>query len=299
MTAPDFEEYWSDLRGGIPKRKRAYSGLQAAVTPLRAWVEKPDESPLRVIPGEERAAVLAQFEAELPPGVMHRWVSPWGGSVTQTFVRSLRDFSTPPTHRDRQDFAFALPHPMRNPGGWDLLWGLGARNTFVIEEPLRGMTNRRVSRLAELYRALSEVRFDVKERKDWQLVQEEINEIGRWLEGAQKETPFLSRVLIRRPLDPVEQLDTMLFLLTLAKQNHLIEDVFLALDNLESASPEEAEDLNNVILAVSRWAVIGSPLRLLIGWDAKSKSSLRKLHPRLAQHVRDGMKWVKAPIVKA
>lgn len=288
-TDPGIEECWEDLRRGLPKRRpSAFADLTAA--PLLEWAGR-SEGVIRVVPGDNRATIFSEFEEGLPSGMVFKWPNPWGGHVTRGFTHLVRDIFIPSGHRSRQGFVVPLPHPSRNPSGWDLLWGLSACNSPVIEEPLRGMTDRRVSRLGEVFRALTEIRFDIRERKDWQLIEDEVQALGRWMEGSQKITPFLSRVLIRRPLGEIEQLDAALFLLTLAKQNHLLDEVFVVVDDLQLASKTDADGLYQVVSAIKRWAIIGSPLRLLVGWDGVG--SMRKIHLKLAQQLREGVTWAK------
>lgn len=291
-TAESLEEVWADLRRGKPKPKRVYPDLANHLPALRNWLHNPD-APWRTIPGEGRREILKQLEEELPSGVVLRVESPWGrDAVLPSFIGAVRNLFIQPARRGRQAYEFPLPHPLHNPVGWDILWGLVARSSFIIEEPLRGMTDRRVSRLADVFRAVNEARFDAKESKNWHLVGEDIRTIGQWLEGRLQEHSFLSRALIRRPLGPDEQLDAILFLLTLAKQNQLIDETFIIIDNLERATFEDARHLSQLMSALTRWSVLGSPVHLIIGWDAANKGSLRKLNPGLSQLVREGMSWI-------
>jgi len=290
MNMGSLEEYWSDLRRGLPKAKRAFPGLSSssALPTLRDWMTSP-RTAFQVIPGDEREEVLALMEAELPDGSASRWASPWskGEKLIPSFLRVVRDLPIPPSNRSRQAFQFALPHPQQNPAGWDLLWGFVARTSFVVEEPLRGMINRRP--LADMYRVLVEARFEAQEKKDWGHTSETLSSVGRWIEGDPKPTGIAQTVL-----PEAARFEMAFFLLTLASQNGLLGNTFLILDGLERATPEDAAALHHMLSTLSRWVEVGCPLRLILGWDAKSKNALRKLHPRLYLQVREGLRWAKS-----
>lgn len=289
LNMGSLEEYWSDLRRGLPKAKRAFPGLSssAALSPLRDWVTSP-RAAFQVVPGDEREEVFTTLEAELPDGAISRWVSPWskGEKFIPSFLHAIRDLPIPPGNRSRQAFRFALPHPQQNPPGWDLLWGFVARTSFVVEEPLRGMINRRP--LADMYRALIEARFEAQETKDWAHTGETISSVGRWLEGEPK-----AKGLVQTVLPEAARFEMAFFLLTLARQNGLLGDTFLILDGLERATPEDAAALHHMVSSLSRWAEVGCPLRLIFGWDAQSKNALRKLNPRFYQQAQEGLRWIK------
>jgi len=290
MTDP-LEDYWADLRQGIPKPKRVFPGTLESLPQLLAWAKTPRD-PFRVLPGDDRKEALARLTEDR--GALTFWANPWGRDpVATSLVHLLRDISIHPTRRMRPAFSIPLPLPRNNLTGWDLLWGLVARKSFVIEEPLRGLIDRRFSRLSDMFRALTEVRFEISERKGGHLIEEAVTSIGRWVEGSPKIDPFLQQVMIRRPLNEEEKLGVLFFLLTLAKQNGLVEDTIFVLGDLENADRKEAGDLHRVLSALERWGPIGCPFRLLITWDGRSQNALRRLHPGLSKQVREGLSWIR------
>jgi hypothetical protein len=164
MTDP-LEDYWADIRRSPPKK--AYPGLlePPCLAQLHAWGKQPVE-PFVVVPGEDREAVVTNLTSQLGPEVMIP--CPWDLEAMSTaLVKTTRNLIIAPPRRHRR--FFMLPVPMNTHYGWDLIWGLVLKSDFVIEAPLRGLIDRRFSRLSDMFRALTEARFVVTERpRSWE-----------------------------------------------------------------------------------------------------------------------------------
>lgn len=139
-----------------------------------------------------------------------------------------------------------------------------------------------------MYRTLIEARFEALEKLDWNHTSETISSVGRWIEGNPNPTGIAQTIL-----PEAARFEMAFFLLTLASQNGLLGNTFLVLDGLERATPEDAAALCHMVSTLSRWTEVGCPLRLVLGWDAKSKRALRKLHPPLYLQVQEGLRWTK------
>lgn len=285
------EDYWADIRQGFGKHKRAYSGLSGAgcLSQLTSWVKYPNRA-FQVVPGDERQAVVDHLmkQVDIVP-----WSCEWGQqALPRSLTNLVRDLIIQPARRGRPSFAFPLPFAPENREGWDLLWGLVGKNFFGIEEPLKGLVEKRFSRLSDLVRLLTEARFVGKEA-DLDAVERAVHAIGRWLQGSPKLEPFLQDAAVRRPLQGEEALGVLFFFLTLANQNGLLPTTIFVLDGLEKADRRDAADLHRTLATLERWVPIGCPFRLLLTWDGESKTALRRLDPKLAKQVRDGLAWIR------
>lgn len=291
MTDP-LEDYWADIRRSPPKK--AYPGLlePPCLAQLQAWGKLPVE-PFVVVPGEDRQAVVTSLTSHLETGV----VVPCSWSreeMVTALVHATRDLVIAPPRRQRG--FFTLPVPMDMPTGWDLIWGIVLRRDFIIDEPLRGLIDKRFSRLSDMFRALTEARFMVTEgtqREKWANTERALVAIGRWVEGSPKLDPFLLEAGIRRSLNPEDQVGVLLFLLTLANQNGLLPATIFVLSDLERVTRQDAGDLHGILSALERWKPIGCPLRLLVTWDGRNKTALRRLNPKLYKQVREGLHWIR------
>jgi len=184
---------------------------------------------------------------------------------------------------------FKLIPPNPSQIQWDFLWGLTLLNWVSIEEPLRGMIERKKSKLAKVFRALEEIRWQAVDQPH--LIEEWVEQFGYWLEGHSEVPKYLDSI------DPLketsEQLEALLFLVTLAKQHGLLESkLFIHIADIQYLQTAEAERLSDTLQAINKWAVLGSPLRLLLSWDGLG--SLRKaISPKLARKLQGGLAWTK------
>jgi hypothetical protein len=288
------EDYWEDLRQGFGKPKRAYPGLiePACLAQLTSWAKYPNRA-FQIVPGDDRQAAVDHLVKQVDEDVIVKWPCAWGEqAVTQALTSLVRNTVIHPTRRGRSSFVYPLPFVPENKDGWDLLWGVIGKTSFVIEEPLKGLIEKRFSRLSDMFRLLTEARFAAREA-DLDTVEQAVLAIGRWLEGNPKLDPFLQDASVRRPLHEEEALGVLFFLLTLANQNGLLPITIFVLDGLEKVDRRDAADLHHTLATLERWVPIGCPFRLLITWDGENKTALRRLNPKLAKQVRDGLAWIR------
>jgi len=186
-------------------------------------------------------------------------------------------------------------------GSQEILWGLVARPDLVVEEPLRSMLDQSIYLIHDVYRAVWEARFVVKESVLLTPAQRFVSTVSRWLLGTSTEfdEQRLRQLPVTRKVRDIERYDVLCFLLTLARQNDLLGRVVLAFNGLEHATEEHVQLLNEMDLlltAVDRWVKIGPiPLGVMIGHtgDPDDMARLRELHPKLANKVEAGLEWVR------
>lgn len=284
MTAPNedrFEDYWA-LRRRPRTRREVYRQVELTLG-IYDWIEKPNTY-FRVIPGDCQQDVLKDLKAGLADVDFVSWDHPWQGSLQASFAQVIRRLR--PTRMSGGGPALQEP--------WGLLWGLTASPSFIVDDRLRGLVaNKTLPRIADLFRFIFELRFEAMERKDLSFTASNIEALGSWLEGQMEFQPARvgAKPWALEPLHAPLQLDTLLFLLTLARHNQLAKPMYLVLDDVERLKFSQAEQLYNFMQGLQRWVPLGCPLRLLILWSGQEKVQLRKTHGRLAQLFRDGSKW--------
>jgi len=297
------EEYWVDLRRGRSKAKRLAPSFcsPAMLSPLVSWAKQlyqPDRVTTQVLPGDYREGSLKLIIDELPQEVLVRAGSLQRGDDPMKMVlHTIRDMKVPSRNRTMSQFEFLPPHPAENPFGWDLLWCLVACNEVTLPAHLRDLVNRR-SRMSDFYRALVEIRFEAREKHFFPAIEENVIALSQWVEGQYKEdddhlSALLQKANIKSPVRTEERFELLLFILTLAQHNRLLDDLIVYLDQLDQLSTDGCEQLLKMVGAVDRWAHYGCPMNLLLGWRG-SKEDLRMLrsqHARLAARLREGMEW--------
>jgi len=181
-----------------------------------------------------------------------------------------------------------------NPVGWDILWCLVAHRELILTSYLKDLVGRKTSRLTEFYTALVEIRFEAQERQSLPSIEENVEALGRWVEGTLSDsTSFKLKTGVKGDVQSNERIDLLLFILNLAKDNQLLEEFIIFSDELERLPPEGASGLNEILLTLDRWVPIGCPLNLLLGWRGsdEDKSKLRGLQPRLLVRFKKGSAW--------
>lgn len=176
---------------------------------------------------------------------------------------------------------------------WGLLWALGASPDFIIEEPLRGMVDMRCSLAHDLYRAIWEIRFSIRERGDLLETARLVSAVGTWLLGRPLDGPDIALLepvgIQRKVTSEQERIDTLLILLTMAAQNGLISRLFTVFDNVERADRAMLKELLLVLQGCNRWArVPGMPLGILLGWNGDG-AGLGKANAKLAALILRGV----------
>ena len=176
---------------------------------------------------------------------------------------------------------------------WALLWALGSTQDFLIEEPLRSMVDIRYSLAHDLYRAIWEIRFSLREKNDLLETSRLISAVGTWLLGRSlddQDINLLTPVGIRRRVTlEQEKIDVLCVLLSLAAQNGLVSRVYVAFDNVERADRAKLKELHLVLQGCSRWArLMGMPLGILLGWNGDG-AGLGKANAKLAAMIIKGV----------
>ncbi len=182
---------------------------------------------------------------------------------------------------------------------WEWLSRLAALDEVVVEEPLRSMAARGTSLTFDAARLFFEWRFRVREGASKEDAVAIRNTLTDWMQGlaltdAQQEVVSASqnpRVgSYRQPQNDTECVNTLLFFLTLAEQNGVIQKTVMVFDDLESAcrngDRHRLRLLNGVLACQERWAsAMEIPLAVLVGMDAHKTSLLRRMNPRLAEQI--------------
>jgi len=292
MTEDSLEDCWDDIRKGR-RVKRAYPSVlrDNNLAYLTTWAQIPNRA-FQVVPGDDRYEALKRLKAVLPDDVIVSWTPDWyQGTFPRSITSLVQRHVIHSSRRHRSAFNFPLPYIPENREGWDLIWGLVGKTAFVIEEPLKGLIEKRFSRLSDMYRLITEARFVARENRDG--IEAAVHSIGRWLGGSAKPDTFLLASSVKRPLQSEEALGVALFTLTLAYQNGLLPFTFYVLDGLEKLDRRDAADLHNILVSLERWSTIGCPIRALLLWDGQNRESFRRLNAKLAKQMRDGLAWVR------
>ncbi len=187
---------------------------------------------------------------------------------------------------------------------WEFLWALTACPTFLIEEPLRSMVDQAHYLFHEVYVALWELRFRLRENpKDFEPTLQFFNAIVRWLTASHLDTCDQAMLeaagVTRRVSNDQERLDVLFFLVTLAEHNALLNRYVVCFDGLERAlRPDKRPLLREMVTflaTLDRWIrVAQAPVGVLIGMDTSSRqmAALRRLNPKLASEVEAGLAWI-------
>lgn len=255
----DVWDIFRSLRGR--NSKGPYPSLRDHLDELLQWVTKPS-SAVRVLPGDGRHEALACLQRAFPDTLLMQ-ETPWrGNDVIGTVLRALR--------------------ALRSPGSktstlmWGFLLELMRREHLVLDEQIqRGVLTRDPS-VRDAVRLLTDLRRSQRMR-DWSMVLNACREVDTWLNVETR--------------SKAERIEVALILTVVARQNHILDPWFIVFDNLENATSEDLEDLYALTSALQKWHPYGCPIHLLIGWDARRRSELRKLHPGLARTLRESLRW--------
>jgi len=293
------EEYWDDIRIK-PERAKYLKNPSYTIDRLIEWgtnLQSTSRETFRVIPGANASLTVEALELGLPSETLLRDPGLQGsGDPVGHLLNSIRQMRVPSKFRVRNTLSFRPPHPSMNPFGWDLLWCLVAHRELVLTSYLKDLVGRKSSRLTEFYTALVEIRFEAQERQSIPSIEENIEALGRWVEGTLSDpTSFKLKTGVKGDVQSNERMDLLLFILSLAKDNQLIEEFILFLGEIGKLTLDKAEGINEIILALDRWVSIGCPLNLLLGWRGsdEDKAQLKEVHPRLLVRFKKGAAWSK------
>jgi len=176
---------------------------------------------------------------------------------------------------------------------WNLLWALGTTPDLTLEEPIRGMVDMRFSLAHDLFKAIWEIRFSIREGGDLLATERLVQAVGTWLLGRHLDADdqlVLKPVGIgRRVTSDQEKIDMLCLLLTLASQSGLLSRLYLAFDGVERADRPHLKELLAVLQGCGRWARIpGMPLGLLLGWNGDG-AGLGRANAKLATLIVQGV----------
>jgi hypothetical protein len=197
-----------------------------------------------------------------------------------------------------------LPNWFTPVWAWEFVWALAAVPSFVVEEPLRSMVDQSHYLFHEVYRAVWEMRFRLRENRDQpEAAHQFFNAFVRWLTASQLSASDLAMLeaagVTRRVTSDQERMDVLFFLLTLAEHNTLLNRYVLCFDGLERAlRPEKRSllrEMGSFLTTLDRWIrVAQTPVGVLIGMDTSPRqiSALRRMNPKLGDAVVAGMSWI-------
>ena len=295
------EEYWDDIRMK-PERAKYLKPHSYELAHLIEWgrnLQATSRETFKVIPVRDAQSIVEAFEKEFPSETVVADSGLCGAEDPVGHLLSIvRQMRVPSKFRVRDNLSFRPPHPSMNPFGWDLLWCLVAHRDVVLTSYLKDLVGKKSSRLTEFYTALVEIRFEAQERQSIPSIEENVEALGRWVEGGYSIedsviASFKLKTGVKGDVQKNERIDLLLFILNLARDNQLLEEFIVFSDGMESLSSEGAEGVNEVILALDRWVPIGCPLNLLLGWRGsdEDKVKLKAIHPRLLVRFKRGAAW--------
>lgn len=291
------EDYWVDFRQRSPLVRGLYPSLttKESVNPLLMWANTPRDhigSTMRVLPGDTQEQTFKLLIDHLPRNTILR-TSVFNCTSLSTLVR---DLWIPEGKRTFETLRFTIPRPNENPQGWDILWCLAACRELSVPYSLRKEVNHLRSPIADFYRALLELRFEAEEKLYLPVIEEGLRSLSNWVCGYPGVigSPILQKAGITRGVTPKESSDLLLFILSLANHNHLLDGFILYTPGVESVSGVCTEQLYQLLGSIDRWLNYGCPLTLLLGWRGtqEDKTQLRHSHPKLYRRVTSGLKWL-------
>jgi hypothetical protein len=120
-------------------------------------------------------------------------------------------------------------------------------------------------------------------------------------ELSDEDVSTLEEIGVRRRVTlDAERIDILLFLVTLAAQNGIINRMTLCFDGLEQALQSNRRallrELDTFLATMDRWVGFShAPIGVMIGFNASARdlSQLRKLNPKLAERIEAGLVWTK------
>jgi hypothetical protein len=240
----------------------------------------------------------ASFRPETVEDVIGDPAREW---VNQTVLANVtaRLASAEVPHEARRDLPKWFPPPF---SGWEFLWALAASPTFLVEEPLRTMVDQPYYLFHEMYRVLWELRFRLRENKEFEPSLQFFQAMVRWMTGshlsASDQAMLEAAGVTRRVNTDQERLDVLFFLITLAEHNALLNRYVLCFDGLERAlRPEKRgllREMATFITTLDRWIRMAqTPVGVLIGMDTSPRqlASLRRMNAKLADEVEAGLAW--------
>jgi hypothetical protein len=184
------------------------------------------------------------------------------------------------------------------PPPWSLLWKLLNATELTVAEPLYSLVDDG-SCLTLFFRAVWEARFLLAEKH--QSVDNLFRALPKWMLGETllpADREVLDKAHITRELSPVEQIDTLFFMLALAHQNGIFERIVFVFDGLERAFRQPARlrqsffsELHDLTSAAKKWSRLGSSTGLVLGFSGSGDfyKELEVEHSKLAKIIRSAL----------
>lgn len=255
------EDYWKVVR---PRRAKPVGGhfvTLKVLEPLIGWISDLNfASSYQVLPGDNRLANVKYLKHEFQHLEVAAAKTEKDRDLTESLFNLLRDSRVHANRREELSLDFEPPHSVE----WDLIWFFLAIPNLTISSNLMAAA-RKNGKLIEFYNSLTELRLEAYEN----LVLISLEE------GIQRLVGTISKK--RR-----ERLDTLLFLLSLALENWIVDPFLVYLDTKDTTV-----GLLEILQASRKWEMYGCPLRLLIGCQDSSK-----LPPALHRHIAEGLEWM-------
>lgn len=311
------EDSWKALRGK-PLRRKVVEKIQPPppVESVIKWTlrfhEEDRRGSMLVVPGttaHDRLDFYQKYLSEewdsFRPGAVEDIVGPQARDwVEQTILSNFTDRIARMTvpKSIRQDLLGDFQPPTAS---WEVIWALGFTDGLVVNGSLREMVDQPHYLFHDIYRVLWSLRFRLRETGSAATVSF-FNTVVRWLTGnplSMAEAHELEAAgATRRITTDRERFDVLLFLITLAEQNGLLNRYVICFDGLErvltSDSRSLLREMQTFLTTVDRWVRFAqTPIGVLIGMDTNSRhmSLLQRLNKKLANDIEAGVAWAPKP----
>lgn len=297
MTSPNFTEDWQTLgvRTRKPRRK-AESPVTSEAT-LREWLSNPTSTWLTVTgpTPQSRAAIYQKIAGDPYPLNVEKTRAWHHTDVKQVFVDFVAHLEV--QHLDGFYPVNAQYAISGVPWGW--LYTLCVVPDLYLDEYLQKMASRGTSLFFDTILFLFEIRFRIQEGAPAEEVDTLMQTFVAWLTNSpltEEQTRLTATIHhhvggIRTQFD---NLSVLLFLLTVANQNNILQNNILVFDDLDTmldrANRAALKGLQGLLCGFMRWTCVGPlPFLVLVGMDRTRMSDLKKLNTSLAKEVLANM----------
>lgn len=266
----DFVEYWIELgRSRVRSIPGRYPDLSSPrnINPLLRWVRAVDDlhgSSSKVIPGSDRDKILQIISEDIQ------------------------------REKSRILICRSLPEVLAK---GSILEDLLSSPELVVEESLQALlTHQKDNPYFDAYQLVLEARFELKESAKAKAQKSEyIQAIREWLSGSLPDMiSNLPKGFRGAALETEEdRLCALLFILSLAKQNDVLDGVLLYTDSVEALV--DTKGLRKNLLHLDDWVRRGSSVRAILGWRGSEEDikAMKKSNPRLLKRLQEDLLWIK------
>lgn len=287
----DLLDDWKTL--GLRPRRKAPKALPALdLRSALTWLGSLGQmgKVLLPVPGPGLQA-RASFYDQLDVG---QWVIDRAESRTWLYASPVKDWV-----RRVSRLRPHTPDEYVTPSPWAWLWELIRIENLIVDEPLLTLADRPYSLIHEAMRLLFVARFAVIEDAPALTQVKMLDLLARW--ATMQEMLPLDRVVLadhgirREVTEPADQIEVLLFLLTLAEQNGVVGKTTFVYDDLDSACHPEGRDRLREVYSLhrtfDRWVRdTEAPFGLILGFDPQRLGLLRRHHPRLANEINEAFR---------